>query len=146
MSRFRPLLHGLLYGLPAVCFPAAAGLLAGPGALTTLIVALLVAWGLSQGLACLGYLRLGRTSRRGPGAAGAAGRPAGPGWCWCAGDAGGPAGPARAPLVLLFGAGEGAYMLGACVLMVLGAERWLLAALAPGVLGSAVFLVLGRPG
>ena len=46
---------------------------------------------------------------------------------------------------MLFGAGEGVYMLGACVLMVLGAERWLLAALAPGVLGSAVFLALGRP-
>ena len=46
---------------------------------------------------------------------------------------------------MLFGAGEGVYMLGAGVLMVLGAEVWLLPALAPGVLGSAVFLVLGRP-
>jgi hypothetical protein len=36
-------------------------------------------------------------------------------------------------------------MLGACVLMVLGAELWLLVALAPGVLGSALFLILGRP-
>ena len=57
MSRFRPLLHGLLYALPAVCFPAAGGLLGGPGVLPTLVVALLVAWGLSQGLACAGYLR-----------------------------------------------------------------------------------------
>ena len=36
-------------------------------------------------------------------------------------------------------------MLGACVLLVLGSERLLFAALAPGVLGSAVFLLLGRP-
>jgi hypothetical protein len=48
-------------------------------------------------------------------------------------------------LVVFFGVGEGAYMLGACVLMVLGAERWLPVALAPGVLGSAAFLILDRP-
>ena len=29
--RLRPLLHGLLYALPGVCFPAAVGLLTGPG-------------------------------------------------------------------------------------------------------------------
>jgi hypothetical protein len=53
---------------------------------------------------------------------------------------------AHAPTsALIFGAGEGAYMLGAGVLMVLGAELWLLAALAPGVVGSAAFLILGRP-
>ena len=46
---------------------------------------------------------------------------------------------------LLFGAGEGVYMLGAGAAMVLGAEVWLLFALAPGVLASAAFLVLGRP-
>jgi len=49
------------------------------------------------------------------------------------------------PLVLFFGAGEGVYMLGACVLMVVGAETWLPVALIPGVAGSAVFLYLGRP-
>ena len=32
--RLRPALHGLLYGLPTVCFPAAAGLLTGPGVLS----------------------------------------------------------------------------------------------------------------
>ena len=36
-------------------------------------------------------------------------------------------------------------MLGATVLIVLGAERLLLAAAAPGVLGAAAFLLLGRP-
>ena len=145
VSRFRPLLHGLLYALPAVCFPAAAGLLGGPGVLPTLVTALLVAWGLSQGLACIGYLRragsadesqVRRVLRAGL-AAGlvlvalamlAAGRHL-----------------HSYPLVLFFGAGEGAYMLGACVLMVVRAETWLPVALIPGVVGSAVFLYLGRP-
>ena len=63
-SRFRPLLHGLLYVLPAVFFPAAAGLLTGPGVLAVLIVALLVGWSLSQGLAYLGYTR---RNQMGPG-------------------------------------------------------------------------------
>ena len=61
VSKFRPALHGLLYGLPAVCFPAAAGLLIGPGAVIALVVSLLVSWSTSQALAYLGYLRLGRT-------------------------------------------------------------------------------------
>jgi hypothetical protein len=144
VSKFRPALHSLLYGVPAVCFPAAAGLMAGPGVLPTLIVALLVAWSLAQGLAYLGYLRLGRTD------AGQARR------LLRAGTAVGlalvllaMAGTAQlvhaSRPVLLFGAGEGAYMLGACVLLVLGVEWWLLAALAPGALGSAAFLALGRP-
>ena len=46
---------------------------------------------------------------------------------------------------LIFGLGLGAYMLGATVLMVLGAERLLLVAIAPGVLGSVTFLILGQP-
>ena len=37
----RPLLHGLLYALPAACFPAAGALLGGPGVLPALVVALL---------------------------------------------------------------------------------------------------------
>ena len=145
MSRFRPLLHGLLYALPAVFFPAAAGLLGGPGVLPTLVTALLVAWGLSQGLACIGYLRRAGSAdesqvRR----------------VLRAGLAAGLVLVALAmlaaglhlhsyPLVLFFGAGEGAYMLGACVLMVVRAETWLPVALLPGVAGSAVFLYLGRP-
>jgi len=145
MNRFRPLLHGLIYALPAVCFPAAAGLLGGPGVLPTLVAALLVAWGLSQGLACIGYLR-----RAGSADEGQVRR------VLRAGFATGLVLVALAmlacslvlhsdSLVLFFGAGEGAYMLGACVLMVVGAEIWLPVALAPGVVGSGVFLYLGRP-
>ena len=65
VGRFQPALHGLLYGLPAVCFPAAAVLLGGPGAHVILIVALLASWSASQSLASLGYQRLGRTGDRG---------------------------------------------------------------------------------
>jgi hypothetical protein len=143
-SMFRPALHGLLYALPAVYFPAAAALLVGPGAVGTLLVSLLVAWSTSQGLAYLGYLRLGQTDV---------------GQAQQVLRAGLAAGLAILGLVMtgtavilhahlavtMFCAGQGAYMLGACVLLVLGAERQLFAALVPGVLGSAGFMLLGRP-
>ena len=144
LGRMRPLLHGLLYAMPAVCFPAAGAFLAGPGVLPALVVALLVAWGLSQGLACVGYLRLGTTDMA------QARRVLRWGMLIALGGVVLAMAALRLtvhahPLVLLFGAGEGVYMLGACVLMVAGEERWLPAALAPGVLGSAAFLYLGRP-
>jgi hypothetical protein len=147
-GRLRPMLHSLLYALPGVCFPAAIGLLTGPGAPITLIVALVVAWSAGQGLAFLGYTRLGRTldmnqTRR----VLRLGLVIGLGLILLAMFAVSrvvqPIHPTTS--VLLFGLGEGVYMFGAGVLLVVGAEVWLLAALAPGVLGSAVFLVLGRP-
>ena len=145
VNRLRPLLHGLLYALPAVCFPAAAGLLGGPGVLPTLVLALLVAWGVSQGVAAIGYLRRAGTADEGQVR-----------WVLRAGLGAGLVLVALAmlaarfylhshPLVLFFGAGEGVYMLGASVLMVVGAETWLPVALVPGVVGSGVFLYLGRP-
>ncbi len=143
-SKFRPVLHGLLYGLPAVCFPAASGLLAGPGVLPTLVVALLVAWSLSQGLASLGYARLGRSSTGEERALLRIGLAAALGVVVLTMAVTTLIVGARLP-VFWFGVGEGAYMLGACVLMVLGVGRWLLVALVPGVACSAVFLALGRP-
>jgi hypothetical protein len=139
-----PLLHGLLYAAPAVCFPAAAGLLAGPAVLPALVVALLAGWALSQGLAAIGYRRLGMAGEP------AARRVLRGGLAGCLvllGAALTATGliAGTHPLALAFGAGEGAYMLGACVLLVLGAERWLPAALAPGVTGAALYLALGRP-
>jgi hypothetical protein len=145
VGRFQPALHGLLYGLPAVCFPAAAVLLGGPYAHAILIVALLASWSASQTLASLGYQRLGRTADRGQtkrllragllaGLVLVTGILAGTMMLLGA-----------RPPVALFGVGESAYMLGACVLLVLGAERWLLVVLVPGVVGSSLFLALGRP-
>jgi hypothetical protein len=144
VSKFRPALHGLLYALPAVCFPAAAALLVGPGTVTALLVSLLVSWSMSQGLAYLGYLRLGRTD------AGQAQRllraGLGAGLAILLLVMAGTAVASHAHLaVIMFCVGQGAYMLGAAVLLVLGAERLLFLALAPGVLGSAVFVLLGRP-
>ena len=60
VSKIRPALHGMLYGLPTVCFPAAAGLLTGPSVLSVLVVALLTSWASSQALAYLGYVRQGQ--------------------------------------------------------------------------------------
>lgn len=139
-----PVLHGLLYALPAVCFPAADTLLVGPGVLPALVIALVSGWGLSQGLAAVGYRRLGTS---GPAQARLV---LGTGLACClvavalVTVATALLVHARPP-VLAFGAGEGMYMLGACVLIVAGAERWLPAALAPGVTAATVFLVLGKP-
>jgi hypothetical protein len=144
-SRFRPLLHALLYALPAVCFPAAAGLLGGPGVLPTLVLALLVACGLSQGLACVGYLRRsGSADERQVKRVLRAGLGAGLALVVLAMLAA-QAKFGSSSAVIFFGAGEGAYMLGASVLMVLGMETWLPVALVPGVAASAAFLYLGRP-
>jgi hypothetical protein len=144
-GKLRPLLHGLLYALPGVCFPAAVGLLIGPGVEIALIVALLAAWSMGQGLAYLGYIRLGRTTdmdqtRRVLRVALALGLLVVAAALAVTGRL-----VHAPPSALLFGLGEGIYMLGAGTLMVLGAEAWLLVALAPGVLYSAAFLALGRP-
>jgi hypothetical protein len=144
VSKFRPALHGLLYATPTVCFAAASGLLVGRGVLTVLIVALLTSWALSQALAYLGYVPLGH------------GAPVQAQRVLLAGLAAGMVGVFLAMdfvslvvivdrPVFIFGVGLGTYMLGATVLLVLGAERLLVAALAPGVVGATVFLVLGRP-
>jgi hypothetical protein len=144
ISKIRSAMHGLIYGLPAVCFPAAAGLLNGPGALRVLVVALLNSWALSQGLAYLGYARLGRSDVN------LAARVLLPAMTAGAAVTGlvmtltALTGHVHMP-VLAFGFGLGTYMLGATVLMVLGAERLLIVVLAPAVLGSATFLALGRP-
>jgi hypothetical protein len=143
-SRTGPALHGLLYGLPTICFPAAAGLLVGQGVLSVLVVALLVSWALSQPLAYLGYAQLGRADQAHAAKLLLLGV--------SMGTAGVTLSMGATALTLhvqgtvwIFGIGIGVYMLGATALMVLGAERLLLLVLAPGVLGSAVFLALGRP-
>ena len=144
ISKWRPALHGLLYGLPTVCFTAAAGLLAGPSSLTVMIVALLSSWALSQALAYLGYLRLGQGVQVQAQRVLLVGLGAGMVGVLAAMDL-------LSMLVLvynpvfIFGVGLGSYMLGATVLLVLGSERLLCLALAPGVLGSTAFLLLGRP-
>ena len=142
VSKLRPALHGLLYGLPTVCFAAADRLLNGPGVQSILVVALLTSWSLSQALAYLGYMRLGQ------------GLPVQAKRVLLAGLGAGMVGvlialgvmamtmPVQIP-ALLFGLGLGAYMLGATVLLVLGAEPLLFLSLAPGVLSATAFLLAG---
>jgi hypothetical protein len=144
VSRWRPALHGLLYGAPTVCFAAAAGLLVGRGVLSVMIVALLSSWALSQALAYLGYMRLGQGVPVQAQRVLLAGLGAGLVGVLVAMDLVSVAVPVYKP-VFIFGLGLGSYMLGATVLLVLGAERLLLAALAPGIVGATVFLLLGRP-
>lgn len=143
-SKVRPALHGLLYGLPTVCFPAAAGLLTGPSVLGVLVIALLTSWAMSQALAYLGYVRLGQTDSVQAARLLRAGMLAGLAGVMLALAVAAAALPARIPAII-FGAGVGAYMLGATLLIVLRGERLLLFVLAPGVLGAASFLLLGRP-
>ena len=144
ISKLRSAMHGLIFGLPAVCFPAASGLLNGPGVLRALVVALLSSWALSQGLAYLGYARLGRSGAVQAGRVLLAGMTAGTGAVGLAMALTALTERVHLP-VLIFGFGLGTYMLGATVLMVLGAEGLLLVVQAPAVLGSATYLALGRP-
>jgi hypothetical protein len=143
-SKLRAALHGLLYGLPAVCFPAAAGLLSGLHVIRALMVALLTSWALSQALAYVGYARLGRAGSAGAARLLLVGMTVTVAGVTLALAMVGLVAHARVT-GLIFGFGLGAYMLGATVLLVLGAEGLLLVVLAPGVLGSAAFLLLGRP-
>jgi hypothetical protein len=109
-----------------------------------LIVVSLVSWAISQSLAYLGYLRLGQADPALAARLLRAGLAAGLAGVLLALAVAGQVLPVRLPAIL-FAAGLGGYMLGATVLIVLGAERLLLAAAAPGVVGAAAFLLLGRP-
>lgn len=140
----RSLLRGLLYGLPAVCFPAATRLLSGRSAIIVLLVSMLLAWSLTQGLAYLGHLRLGWLRHAAARRVLRAGLAAGTAMTLLALAVIALLVPAAAG-TLAFGAGQAAYMLSGCVLMVLGIERLLIGVLAPAVLGATAFLALGRP-
>ncbi|HEX3784291.1 MAG TPA: hypothetical protein VHX38_31930 [Pseudonocardiaceae bacterium] len=140
----RHVLHGLLFALPALCYPVAQSLLADRGALILLVVSMLVSWPASQGLSYLGHARRSRRDLDGSR------------WLLRAGL--GVSGLVLVAVVLLiasltgqpiavraFAAGQGAYLLAATVLLVAGAELWLCVALAPAVVVSAAYLLAGRP-
>lgn len=137
-------LHGVLFALPALCYPVASTLMVDRGALLLLVTSMLVSWPASQGLSYLGHSRRSRRDLDGSR------------WLLRAGL--GVFGLVLVAVVLLtatlsgestpvqwFAAGQGAYLLAATVLLVAGAERWLCVALAPGVLVSTAYLLLGRP-
>ena len=141
------LLRGLVYALPGLAFPLGRPILTGvadsgglPHGTFALAASLLLCWAWNQGLAHRAHQWLGRGGRR------TAGR------CLRRGAAAGAllgtAGALVAGLVagrhigdvLLFCAGQSAYMSASCVLLVLGGERALLGALAPAAIGGAAVL------
>ncbi|HEY3608151.1 MAG TPA: hypothetical protein VGL06_11655 [Pseudonocardiaceae bacterium] len=140
----RHVLRGALFGLPALCYPVAAPMLSGAGAIPLLVVSTVASWALSQGLSFLGHSRLSNGDRDGSrhvlrvGLGGSV--------CLLLVIVGltavlvGRFGPAAG-----FAAAQGGYLLAATVLLVDRAEWLLLGALAPGVLAGTGFLVLGRP-
>lgn len=144
LSTWRPALHAVLYGIPAICFAAVAGLLADRNARAVMIVALLVSWAVSQGLAYLGYLRLGQGVPAQARRILLAGLGAGLAAVMAAMYIVSRATTAGLP-VLIFGGAMGTYMLGATVLLVLAGERQLFLALAPAVLGATAYVLAGRP-
>jgi hypothetical protein len=135
-------LRGVVFGLPALAYLAVADRIVGPRPAVLLVASVLLSWAAGQGLAYLGYVRLGRAGR---GAAAAV----------LGGATPLVALPAAAVLVALgfaFGvplavtliaAGQLAYVLAATVALVFGQEWWLLAALVPGVGGGIGALVAG---
>lgn len=135
-------LRGVLFGLPTLAYLTVADRITGPRPAALLVVSVLLSWAAGQGLAYLGYVRLGRADRNGAAAV-------------LSGAALVVAVPAAAvvvalgfalgvPLaVTLVAAGQVAYVLAATVALVLGREWWLLAALVPGVGAGIGELVAG---
>ncbi|KAA2263260.1 hypothetical protein F0L68_10615 [Solihabitans fulvus] len=140
----RHALRGILFGLPALAYPPAEGIMGGRGAAVVLVVSMLMSWALSQGLSYLGHFRLGQHGRADMARALRAGMAV----CLLlllsllavvaavANDG---------VRLTLFAAGQGGYLIAATVLLVAGDDLWLLFALLPGVLVGLGYLVLGQP-
>ncbi|HEX4224058.1 MAG TPA: hypothetical protein VHZ97_16940, partial [Pseudonocardiaceae bacterium] len=131
-------LHGLLFAMPALCYPVAAGLLTTRSALLLLVTSMLVSWPASQGLSYLGHARRSRRDLDGSrwllrAGLGTFGLVLVGAVALVATILGEP------PAVRLFAAGQGVYLLAATVLLVAGGELWLCLSLAPGVLVSTAY-------
>jgi hypothetical protein len=135
-------LRGVVFGLPALTYPAVADQIVGPCPAVLLVVSVLLSWAAGQGLAYLGYVRLGRAGRDAAAAVLGSAAPL-------------VALPAAGVLVALgfaldvpfavtlIAAGQFGYVLAATVALVLGREWWLLAALVPGVGAGIAGLIAG---
>jgi hypothetical protein len=136
------LLRGVLFGLPALAYLAVSGVISGPRAGAVLVVSVLLSWATGQGLAFLGYVRLGWGDPAG------AARVLSGGLLWATlptvvitmltGVALG-----VPPVVPAVAATQVVYVIAATAALVLGLEWWLLAALAPGVGAALIGVVLG---
>ncbi|MFF8288577.1 hypothetical protein ACF068_04990 [Streptomyces sp. NPDC016309] len=132
-------LRGVVFALPGLAYPLTAPLWRGAGAVSALVVAGLLSWAWGQALSHRTYVRLA-AGRREAGLTLRAGAPVGA------------ALPVLAALLMvgpgpavLFAVGQSVYLAAAGVLLVLGRERLLAAALSPLVAGGAL-LLYGEPG
>ncbi|WP_086819332.1 hypothetical protein [Allokutzneria sp. NRRL B-24872] len=129
------LLRGVLFGLPGVCYTAAAGVLTDRAALWAVVISLFTSWSLGQSLSYLGHLQLGRADADAAARVLRRGMIAG-----CSIVLAVSAGAAlllgSSAAALAMAVGQGFYLLAATVLLVLNAEYTLLATLAPGVIAG----------
>ncbi|MFF6912409.1 hypothetical protein [Streptomyces sp. NPDC012466] len=142
------LLRGVVFALPGLAHVLGAPLLAGPGDVglpagtVPLLAGALCGWTWNQGLAHRAYAWLGLGDRPAARRALLLGAPAGAllGCLVALSCAGG-----TAPAVVAFAAGQSCYLAAATVLLVMGRERLLLAALTPMATGAALSLVAPLP-
>ena len=144
---WRCALRGLVFALPGLGYLLGADLFAAhrmrfgmPSGMAAMAGATLLSWAWNQALAHRAYSWLSRVDRRSAGRALAVGAPSG---ALLAAGFGYLLGGPRA--ALWFTGGQSAYLGAATVLLVLGQERLLLAALAPSVVGAGLVLALPMP-
>ncbi|MFD5164196.1 hypothetical protein ACFWMJ_40185 [Streptomyces hawaiiensis] len=138
------LLRGVVFALPGLAYVLGAPLFTGPGdfglpaGTLPLLAGALCGWTWNQGLAHRAYAWLGLGDRTAARRALLLGAPAGAllGSLVAVSCAGG-----AAPAVVAFAAGQSCYLAAATVLLVMGRERLLLAALAPMAAGAVLSLV-----
>ncbi|MEV5355017.1 hypothetical protein [Streptomyces sp. NPDC052693] len=128
----RCLLRGALFALPGLAYLLTAPLWHAGGYAPALVLAGLVSWAWGQALGHRAHLRLA-TGRREAGRTLLAGAPAGAALATAVGAL-----PAGGGPVILAVAAQSAYLAAAGVLLVLGRERLLLAALGPLLAGAAL--------
>ncbi|PZT77278.1 MULTISPECIES: hypothetical protein [unclassified Streptomyces] len=133
-DHLRCALRGLLFALPGLAYALVGRLLPAEGTVRALVVAGLISWAWNQALGHRAYLRLA-TGRREAGRTLAKGAPLGAAVASAAGAA--LAGSGVTALVVTV---QSAYLAAAGVLLVLGRERLLLAALLPVAAGGASLL------
>ncbi|MEU9417627.1 hypothetical protein [Streptomyces sp. NPDC051000] len=142
------LLRGLIFALPGLAYLLGAPLLEGPqdrlglpAGTLTLLAGALIGWVWDQTLSHRAYSWLGLGDRAAAGRTLLAGAPAGA----LLGTAAALAVPGGPPFSYAFAAGQALYVGAATVLLVLGRERLLIAALAPMAAGAAASLFVDPP-
>ncbi|KIF05308.1 membrane protein, partial [Streptomyces sp. RSD-27] len=142
------LLRGLIFALPGLAYLLGAPLLEGPpdrlglpAGTLTLLAGALIGWVWDQTLSHRAYTWLGLGDRASAGRTLLVGAPVGA----LLGTAAAFAVPGGPPFSYAFAAGQALYVGAATVLLVLGRERLLLAALGPMAAGSALALFTDPP-